>query len=66
MGCLVLMTVVVVVVIFNNRGRKRLTYTPTIMNTIPTSMLADNPYQQTMSTRSVLAFPPLPPRRSEE
>jgi len=62
MGCLVLMTVVALVVILNNRGRKRLHYTPTLMNTIPTaSVLADNPH---LSTRSVLSFPPPPPRQA--
>ena len=58
LGCLVLMTGVVIAVIVSNRQKKALHYTPTTMTPVPTSSLTMNPYQQALSTRSVVAFSP--------
>jgi hypothetical protein len=55
MGCLVLMTVVVIAILYTNRQKRSLHYTPTTMSAVPTNAFADiatNP----ISTR--VLFPP--------
>ena len=59
MGCLVLMTFVAVAILYTNRQKRSLHYTPTTMNAVPTNGFADittNP----ISTR--VLFPPIQPR----
>jgi hypothetical protein len=59
MGCLVLMTFVAVAILYTNRQKRSLHYTPTTMNAVPTNAFADittNP----ISTR--VLFPPIQPR----
>ena len=67
MGCLVLMTVVVVAVVVNNRGTRKLHHTPTTMSVVPTKpsdfSATDNP---SYSSRVLFApttarLPPPPP-----
>jgi hypothetical protein len=57
LGCLVLMTIVAVSILFSTRRRQKpFHFVPTQMSTIPTSMLTLNPHQQNLSSR--VAFSP--------
>jgi len=58
LGCLVLMTIVAVAILFSTRRPKQkpFHFVPTQMSTIPTSMLTINPHQQNLSSR--VAFSP--------
>jgi len=64
MGCLVLMTVVVIAILYTNRQKRSLHYTPTTMSAVPTNAFADQSGTQSgtnpISTR--VLFPPLPTR----
>jgi hypothetical protein len=65
MGCLVLMTVVVVAILVNNKQKKPMSYSPTMM-TVPThafdnpSFLPPPPPPPPSSNRTL--YPPMPPR----
>jgi hypothetical protein len=59
MGCLVLMTIVVVAIVVNNKNKKPVSHFPTMMN-VPTHAF-DNPIPSTLASSRVL-FPPMPPR----
>ena len=56
MGCLVLMTFVAVAILYTNRQKRSLHYTPTTMNAVPIADITTNP----ISTR--VLFPPVQPR----